>query len=328
MGNLYKKISIIGAGTWGIAIASHLCSYAKIEIFHYNNNSLRKIQEENKHPNIKNFIIPDSIVYSYSNKIDSDLCVIAVPVQNIKSVIEKYKIEETMPILILSKGIENETLNFPLNLLLDCGFKKESIAILSGPSHAEQVIVKHPTSVVVSSDNQNLSLDMQELFSNSHFRVYLNSDIIGVQIGGAVKNVISIASGIVEGLGYKENTTSALLSRGLHEIKKFGFALNAKEDTLNGLAGLGDLMATAFSGHSRNRQVGINIAKGVSAEKTIEQMNMNAEGVSTSKSLYELAKKYKIEMPICANVYEIIYNNKDPKVAIDELMNRELRSEF
>ena len=114
----------------------------------------------------------------------------------------------------------------------------------------------------------------------------------------------------------------------MHVIKKLGFALDAKEDTLNGLAGLGDLMATAFSGHSRNRQVGINIAKGVPAEKTIQRMNMNAEGVSTSKSLYELAKKYNIEMPICANVYEIIHNNKDPKVAIDELMNRELRSEF
>ncbi len=328
MGKLYKKISIIGAGTWGVAIASHLSNKVQVELLHYNQESLKKIQLSHKHPNIRNFNLPSSINFSYSNILNTDLCIIAVPVQNITSVIEKYTIRGNTPILILSKGIESNTLKFPLDLLLDCGFKRDNLAILSGPSHAEQVVVNHPTSVVVSSNNQNLSLDLQELFSNKYFRVYLNSDTIGVQIGGAVKNVISIASGIVEGLGYKENTTAALLSRGLHEIKKLGFALNAKEDTLNGLAGLGDLMATAFSGHSRNREVGINIAKGISAEKTTERINMKAEGMYTSKSVFKLAKNYKIEMPICNNVYEIIHNEKEPKLAIDELMNRSLRNEF
>ena len=328
MGKLYKKISIIGAGTWGVAIASHLSNQCQVELLHYNEDTLQKIHFKKKHPNIRNFILPESINFSYSNIINSDLCIIAVPVQNMMSVIEKFNIKTNIPILLLSKGIENDTLNFPLDILLDCGFNKDTLAILSGPSHAEQVVINHPTSVVVSSTSQNLSLNLQKLFSNNYFRVYLNSDIIGVQIGGAVKNVISIASGIVEGLGYKENTTAALLSRGLHEIKKLGFALNAKEDTLNGLAGLGDLMATAFSGHSRNREVGINIAKGVSAEETIKRIKMKAEGIYTAKSVFKLAQNHKIEMPICNNVYEIIYNKKDPKLAIDELMNRSLRNEF
>ena len=168
---------------------------------------------------------------------------------------------------------------------------------------------------------------MQSLFSDKYFRVYINSDVIGVQIGGAVKNIISIASGIIEGLGYKENTTSALLTRGLHEIKKLGAKLNAKEEPFNGLAGLGDLMATSFSEHSRNRMVGINLSKGISAEKTLLDIGMKAEGVYSAKSVFKLAEKFNIDMPICCSVYDIINNNKDPKKAIDELMTRELKSE-
>ena len=324
---MYKRISIVGAGTWGIAIASHLSRKAKVELFHYNERTLKGIQKNKTHPNISNFKVPDSIDFLYSNKIDSDLCVIAVPVQNILSVLKQFCIKEKTPILILSKGVENSTLRFPVDLLLESGLDIGSIAILSGPSHAEQLIMKHPTSVVVSSEDHVFSSSLQELFSDNCFRAYLNSDIIGVQIGGAVKNVISIASGIVEGLGYKENTTSALLTRGLHEIKKLGAVLNANEETFNGLAGLGDLMVTAFSKHSRNRMVGMNIAQGITAQETIQAINMKAEGVYSSKSVFKLAQKFNIDMPICCNVYNIIYNNKDPKLAINELMTRKLKSE-
>ncbi len=311
-----------------MAIAAHLSSKAKVDIFHYNHSSLKNIQISKSHPNISDFKVPNSISFNYSNSIESDLCIIAIPVQNMKSVLDNFDIQKNTPILILSKGIETETLKFPLDLILEYGSEICDIAILSGPSHAEQVIMNHPTSVVVASKNKLLSSNLQKLFSNSYFRVYLSDDLNGVQIGGAVKNVISIASGIVEGLGYKENTTSALLARGLYEIKKIGSFLGAKEDTFNGLAGLGDLMATAFSNHSRNRMVGVNIAKGISFKKTIKDINMKAEGVYSSKSVYRISKKFNIDMPICNNVYNIIHNGKNPSVAIDELMNRELKSEF
>jgi glycerol-3-phosphate dehydrogenase (NAD(P)+) len=324
---LYKRISIIGAGTWGIAIANHLSSKARVEVFHYRKEFLEEIEKNKTHANIPNFIIPESVKFSYSNSIDSDLCIIAVPVQNIISVLNNFKIKEKIPILMLSKGIENKTLQFPLDLILDSDINLGVTAILSGPSHAEQVIMKHPTSVVVASEDMLFSSSLQKLFSNTYFRTYANSDVRGVQVGGAVKNVISIASGMLEGLGYKENTTSALLTRGLHEIKKLGAKLKAKEETFNGLTGLGDLMVTAFSRHSRNRMVGINISKGIPAKETIRTINMEAEGVYTSKSVFKLAQKFEIEMPICCNVYNIIYNNKDPKIAIEELMTRKLKRE-
>ena len=324
---MYKRISIIGAGTWGVAIASHLSYKVDVELFHYNHEKLKKIEKSKIHPNIPGFKIPDTVSFSYTDNLISDLCIIAVPVQSILSVLSKIKIRKKTPILILSKGIENKTLKLPLDLILESGVDVEDIAILSGPSHAEQVVLKNPTSVVVASKNINLSRSLQSLFSNKYFRVYINPDVIGVQIGGAVKNIISIASGIIEGLGYKENTTSALLTRGLHEIKKLGVKLNAKEETFNGLAGLGDLMATSFSEHSRNRMVGINLSKGISAEKTLLDIGMKAEGVYSAKSVFKLAENFNIDMPICRSVYDIINNNKDPKKTIDELMTRELKSE-
>ena len=324
---MYKRISIIGAGTWGVAIASHLSYKVDVELFHYNHEKLKKIEKSKTQPNIPGFKIPDTVSFSYTDNLISDLCIIAVPVQSILSVLSKIKIRKKTPILILSKGIENKTLKLPLDLILESGVDVEDIAILSGPSHAEQVVLKNPTSVVVASKNINLSRSLQSLFSNKYFRVYINPDVIGVQIGGAVKNIISIASGIIEGLGYKENTTSALLTRGLHEIKKLGVKLNAKEETFNGLAGLGDLMATSFSEHSRNRMVGINLSKGISAEKTLLDIGMKAEGVYSAKSVFKLAENFNIDMPICRSVYDIINNNKDPKKTIDELMTRELKSE-
>ena len=325
---MYKKISIIGAGTWGTAVATHLSGRSKVELLHYKKSFLKKIEKNRIHPNISNFIIPKTIEINCTNDISSDLCVIAVPVQNIKSVLKKIKIKSNIPILILSKGIDNKTLNFPSDIVKDAlNIKDEKIAILSGPSHAEQVILKHPTSVVVSSVDKKLINSIQVLFSNNYFRLYGSTDTIGVQLGGAVKNVISIASGIVAGLDYKENTTSALVTRGLYEIKKLGLLLNAKEDTLNGLAGLGDLVVTSFSNHSRNRYVGYNIGKGIKIEKIIKTLNMKAEGIYTAKSVFKLIKKFNIEMPICKNVYNIIYKNKNPKKAIDELMMRSLKYE-
>ena len=326
---MYKKISIIGAGTWGTAIANHLASSseAQINLYHYNPKSLKIIEERMEHPNLSSFKLPSSINFCYSNKIEGDLCIIAVPVQKISITLNKFSVSKEMPILVLSKGIDCKSLELPVDLIKNRGLNSKKIGVLSGPSHAEQVISKTPTSVVVASQDIKFSESIQDLFSNKHFRVYINSDIVGVQIAGAVKNVISIASGIVAGLGYRENTVSAMVTRGLHEIKKLGSALGADRETFNGLAGIGDLMVTSFSEHSRNRRVGINLSKGVDAKKTINQIKMEAEGVYSVKSIIKLSKKLSVEMPICSNVYDIIYCHKKPEIAIKELMLRKLKSE-
>ena len=218
---------------------------------------------------------------------------------------------------------------FPSEIIEDIyGKNILNIGILTGPSHAEQIVVESPTSLVISSSDLAFSRDMQELLSNDNFRVYSSTDIIGVQLGGAVKNVISIASGIAWGLGFRENTVAAILTRGIYEIKKLGKEIGIKKDTLNGLAGLGDLMATSFSLDSRNRYIGEQIAKGKDIATITKNMKMNAEGVETSKSLYLLSQKAGVDMPICEKVYNIIYKKEDPAKAISQLMKRELRSEF
>ena len=329
MGKLYKKISIIGAGTWGIAIANHLSLKTSVSLTHYRKSFLRDLENKRSHPNIENFILPKIINIDYENKNKADLYVIAVPVQYIRSVLDSIRISSNSSILLLSKGIEKETLFFPSQIIKDkLNRKDKKIAVLSGPSHAEQVLKKYPTSVVVSSYDEQFSKQIQILFSDQNFRVYSNIDILGVELGGAVKNVISIAAGIVYGLGYRENTLSALLIRGIHEIKKIGLALGAKKDTLNGLSGLGDLMATAFSDNSRNRYVGIEVANGKKIKDIIRNLNMNAEGVETAKSLHSLSKKNNIKLPICEMVYKVLHCNKDPQDSIKELMNRRLRAEF
>tara|TARA_Y100001970_G_C14125149_1_gene798528 strand:+ start:298 stop:1278 length:981 start_codon:yes stop_codon:yes gene_type:complete len=326
---LYNKISIIGAGTWGVAIANHLSLKAPTYLSHYRKSFLKKIEEKRVHPNIKNFTIPDSVKINYGKEKKIDLYIISVPIQYIRSTLDVIRIPAHSNILILSKGIEKETLFFPSQIVRDKLNKKDNnIAILSGPSHAEQVLKKNPTSVVVGCNNEGFSKELQKLFSDKYFRVYSSNDMLGLELGGAVKNVIAIAAGIAYGLGYRENTISALLTRGIYEIKKIGLSIGVKENTLNGLGGIGDLIATSFSVDSRNRYVGIEIANGKNISNIINELKMHAEGLGTSKSLYQLSKKYNIELPICEMVYQIIYCNQNPENAINKLMNRELKSEF
>ena len=329
MGKLYKKISIIGCGTWGIAISKHLSSRSSIYLNHYRKDYLESLDKSRIYRGSFDFKLPSNIQIDYNLSNRSDLYVISTPVQYIRSAIKVSQIPEKSKILVLSKGIESETLMFPSQIIQDIfKEKKVDIGVLTGPSHAEQIIEGSPASLVVSSLDSEFSKDIQQLFSDDTFRVYYSRDMVGVQLGGAVKNVISIASGIAWGLGFKENTVAAILTRGLYEIKKLGEAIGVNKDTLNGLAGLGDLMATSFSLDSRNRYVGHQLAKGNNVEDIAKNMNMNAEGVETSRSLYLLSRKLEVDMPICKKVYDIIYRNEDPTKAIANLMNRELRSEF
>jgi len=326
---LYNKISIVGCGTWGIAVAKHLSQKTSIDLHHYREDFLINLDKTRRYKGSFSYNLSDNINLNRKTLDKSDLCIISTPVQYIRDILTRSFIFKDSPVLILSKGIERDSLMFPSEIVQDVlGLGLSKISVMSGPSHAEQVVKNNPTSVVVASKNIKLAREIQTLFSDTNFRVYCSEDLLGVQLGGAVKNVISIASGIAWGLGYRENTLSAILTRGLYEIKKLGERLGAEKETLNGLAGLGDLMATSFSSDSRNRYVGIQIAKGNKIETIIENLNMNAEGIETSKSLYSLREKLKINLPICESVYEILYLKKNPLDSIRSLMTRELKDEF
>ena len=231
-------------------------------------------------------------------------------------------------IVSLSKGIEIETYRLPSQLILDLTQCSESnICSLSGPSHAEEVINGIPTTVVVAGSNMTLNRNVQDLLSSTNMRAYSNSDLLGVELAGAIKNVISIASGMCIGLGFGDNTTAALITRGLNEIARLGRALGAEESTFYGLAGIGDLSVTAFSKHSRNRNFGIQVGEGSDPKGVIEGSSMVVEGYYTAEALYSIAIDKNVEMPISQSVYKILYEGLSPKQAIMDLMTRDLTHE-
>jgi len=198
---------------------------------------------------------------------------------------------------------------------------------LYGPSHAEEVIRQIPTTLVAASINEDSAKKIQQLFSSNFIRVYTNSDLLGVELGGSLKNVIAIAAGICDGLGYGDNTKAAILTRGIAEMKRLGVAMGAKESTFSGLSGIGDLFVTCASRHSRNRFVGEEIGKGKKMDEILSGMKMVAEGVKTSEAVYQLCNQFQVEMPISLTVYQVIYNQKNPGEAVIDLMNRDLVSE-
>ncbi|MCX6835952.1 MAG: NAD(P)H-dependent glycerol-3-phosphate dehydrogenase, partial [candidate division Zixibacteria bacterium] len=204
----------------------------------------------------------------------------------------------------------------------------ESIATLSGPSHAEEVAIDMPTTVVVASPSNGLAVRVQELFSVGHFRVYACEDVVGVELGGSLKNIIAIAAGIADGLSLGDNTKGALLTRGLAEMTRLGVAMGAQAETFAGLSGFGDLVTTCFSRHSRNRHVGEKVGRGEKLEQVLAGMTMVAEGVETTRSGRDLARRHRVEMPITEEVYRVLFENKDAREALGDLMERRLRAEI
>ena len=324
------NIGILGAGTWGVSLAQSLSENYNVLVWHYKRSFVSKINATRLHPILSKNKIDPKIRFSDSNKflIKCKIIIVAVPSNKIREVLEKVKLNDSSIIVCASKGIEIETGKLSSDIIAEMlKIKKEHIVILSGPSHAEELFLKMPTTAVVSCTNINQARYIQKIISNYYFRVYANSDIIGVQIGGSAKNVIAIASGICKGLGYGDNTIAALLTRGLSEIIELGISLGAKSETFSGLSGLGDLIVTAYSSHSRNNMVGNLIAKGLTLKQIKKKMNMIAEGINTTKSIYLLSKKLDIQMPICNKVYQVIFENKLPSDAIAELMSRDLIDE-
>ena len=325
-------ISILGAGSWSTAIANILAEKEDVLIYARD----QKLAEEinSKHVNSKYF--PD-IQLSQKIKSTSDLkeiysnkyIVNGIPTQNIRSVLEKSKdyLKSDHIIINLSKGLELNTHKRISEIFRD--FNKElKFAVLSGPSHAEEVILKMPTTIVCASEDENLAKELQSLFVRDYFRVYSSQDVIGVELGGAIKNILAFGIGMTSGLGYGDNAKAALITRGIHEMNRFAKAFGANSKTINGLAGVGDLIVTATSKHSRNNRAGILVGQGLSVEDLEKEIHMVVEGIPTTKSVYELAKEKNVELPITNEIYEVLFKGKDCDQSVRDLMMREIKSEY
>ncbi len=329
------KISILGCGTWGSALAQSLAikNNYQITVWHYKSSFIDKVRRTRAHPNLNDFYFHPKIVFESNIKIciqHSNCIVFSVPSHAIREIAEMTKSysNNQMVIVNTAKGIEHATLLTMSEVIVNqTSIDSNRIVSLYGPSHAEEVIKSYPTTLVSASVNHESSVYVQKLFSSNVLRVYTNKDIKGVEIGGSLKNVIAIATGIAEGIGFGDNTKAALLTRGLAEITQLGIKMGAKASTFSGLSGIGDLYVTCSSRHSRNRFVGEEIGKGKKLNEILSGMDMVAEGVKTAAAVHKLCKKYNIEMPISMAVYEILYKEKDPLKAVLELMNRDLVSE-
>jgi len=334
------KFAILGGGAWGLALAKLLSENGHhAGVWEYNQEFVQLLQDTHSNPFLlKDIILPDNITFSNNFEDilqpDTGHIIFAIPSQFLRTSVKNAApficaLHELKSIINVAKGVEEHTLKRMSEVLgseLPDTFKSK-IVCLSGPSHAEEVARQIPTAVVVAGKDDKLLMTIQELLSNPYFRVYRSEDITGLEIGGAVKNIIAIAAGIVDGLGYGDNTKGALLTRGLVEIQRLGVALGAQSDTFLGLSGVGDLFTTAASQHSRNRHVGYEIGLGKTLVDILGSMKSVAEGVATTRSVNELRKQVQVEMPITEQVYEVLFNSKPPRQAITDLMTRSLKSE-
>lgn len=326
------RISIIGAGSWGLALGLLLNEKGNdITLWCYKEEEKDNIlmHRENKRclPGIK-IPLEISVTSSMKEAVESkDILVIAVPSNAIRATMRQIKpyIEENTVIVNVSKGIEEDTL-LRLSQVISSEVENKTV-ILSGPSHAEEVARHIPTTVVVSSNCMEAATLIQDVFMTDYFRVYTNPDIIGVELGGALKNVIALAAGVIEGMGCGDNTKAALMTRGIAEMSRLGVAMGGDVNTFSGLSGIGDLIVTCTSGHSRNRRAGELIGQGYSLEQAIKKVNMVVEGVPTTKGAYELMKEYNIDMPIITAIYQTLFENKPVHETIKDLMLREKKME-
>lgn len=329
-----STFAVLGDGAWGTAIAMLLAQNPQHRVTLWSareeNGQLLQQRRENVRllPGIR---IPESILLTtdvVQAVQQADLWIAAVPTVYLRTTLERIRpgIQPGAPIVSLAKGLENSTFRRPSEILTEI-LGVEQVLVLSGPSHAEEVSRGQPTSVVVAGRDMQLMRWVQQAFSTDRFRVYTNLDPIGVELGGALKNVIGIAAGISDGLGFGDNTRAALMTRGLVEMTRFGVASGAEPQTFTGLAGIGDLITTCVSRHGRNRHVGERLGRGEKWPAIRAGMAMVAEGVFTTRSVHERAQQMGIEMPITSEVYRVLYEDKDPLAAVNDLMLRRPKGE-
>ena len=330
------KISVIGSGGWGIALTILLHKNGhNLTIWSFDKKEAEELkktrQNKTKLPNI---LLPEDVKVTDDLKEavdDKDILILAVPSKAIRSVSKSLKniIKDNQIIVNVAKGLEEDTLKTMTDIIEEeLKDKNPKVAVLSGPSHAEEVGRGIPTTCVVSAHNKELTLYLQNVFMNPSFRVYTSPDMLGVEIGGALKNVIALAAGIADGLNYGDNTKAALITRGIKEIASLGVAMGGEQSTFYGLTGLGDLIVTCASMHSRNRRAGILLGQGKTLDEAIKEVNMVVEGVYSAKSALMAAKKYNVEIPIIEQVNAVLFENKNAAEAVNELMIRDKKLEI
>lgn len=331
-----RRIAVLGAGSWGTALAISLAEAGHdVALWVRRPDAAKQIRRERHNPTY----LPDALIPPGVD-VTSDLeeaarnrrmWVFATPSQAVRGVADRLRryADASLTVVSVAKGIENGTLLTTTQVLAEAlqGVPEHRIGVLSGPSHAEEVAAGLPTTLVAAAHGEETAVEIQSTFMTPRLRVYVNLDVIGVEIGGSVKNVLAIAAGMADGLGYGDNAKAALITRGMAEIQRLGLAMGAEASTFGGLTGIGDLVVTCMSRHSRNRFVGEQIARGRSIDEIRDEMSMVAEGVASTRSVYELANRCGVEMPITEAVYGILFEGKNPSLAVDELMTRSAKRE-
>ncbi|MGK7378267.1 NAD(P)H-dependent glycerol-3-phosphate dehydrogenase [Planococcus sp. 1R117A] len=331
-----EKVSVFGAGSWGTAL-SYVLTQNGHDLLLWTHR-LEQAEEINSHTNnryLKGIQLPENL--KATNDLPqtvnhSEIFVLAVPTKAIREVCAQIKENLTKKALFIhvSKGIEPDSLKRISEMIREEIPEQwiEDVVVLSGPSHAEEVVIEHPTTVTAACENTASAERVQDLFMNHYFRVYTNTDVIGVEIGGALKNIIALAVGITDGLGYGDNAKAALMTRGLAEIARLGVKMGATPLTFSGLSGVGDLIVTCTSVHSRNWRAGNMLGKGKTIDEVLEEMGMVVEGIRTTKAAYQLSKKYDVPMPITAALYAVLFEGVSTTEAVDILMGRMKKNEM
>ena len=326
------RISVIGAGSWGIALAVMLNKNGhEVKVWSHRQSQVDQMNDTHTSDKIKGVKLPESMTFTADIEdaaSNADVILMAVPSKATRETAEKLKqFINNQIIITVTKGIEEETLFTQTEILEDVFGEDKQICVLSGPSHAEEVVVFKPTLVVAGSKNRQTALFVQNLFMNKYFRVYSSPDVKGIEVGAALKNVIALAAGMSDGLGFGDNAKAALITRGIKEISELAVAMGAQSETLSGLTGVGDLIVTCSSMHSRNRMAGFYMGQGMSKDEAMDKVAMVVEGVYSAKAANKLAEKYNVEMPIVKVVNAVLFDGMATKDAVLELMTRSKKDE-
>lgn len=328
-----SNLGVIGAGSWGVALSVVLADNGHVvTVWSLKDEEVKMLSEDREHKTrLPGVIIPDSVSFTtdLAETIrDKEMLVLAVPSPFIRSTAKQMAscVADGQLIVIVSKGIEEDTLMI-LSDIVEQEIPQANVAVMSGPSHAEEVGRHLPTTVVAGAKTKDTAERIQEYFMNEVFRVYSSPDMLGIELGGSLKNVIALAAGMADGLGYGDNTKAALITRGIKEISTLAVKMGAREDTLSGLSGIGDLIVTCASQHSRNRRAGMLIGQGYTMQEAMDEVKMVVEGVYSAKAALQLSEKYDIPMPIVQEVNNILFQGQSAKQGVKDLMSREKKTE-
>ena len=326
-----KKITVIGSGSWGVALSIHLANIGHtVKIWSFAQEEADLINNEKKCKFLPEVTLPENITCytSYEQALEgTDIILHVTPSKFVRNILKQYKsFIKNQPVVMCAKGFERETLS-TLDKIIEEEIPNKPYAVLSGPSHAEEVSRQIPTAMVVASKDENLQEEVRSIFMNEKMRIYTSSDVKGVELGGALKNIIAFCAGVAAELGLGDNSFAALITRGLTEMSRLGVKMGGNHDTFYGLTGLGDLIVTCLSEHSRNRKAGRLIGSGKTIEETRQIVGMTIESIDNIEVAYELSKIYDVDMPIVHAVYDVLYNGLNPQKAVTMLMTRDKKSE-